>query len=465
MKAKERVIFMEVVAKHGGEVFEISEKIGLSPESIIDFSSSSNPYGPPPRVLESIKNSLPYVRFYPSRTHRKLRERIASYVGVEPDGIILGCGSTELIHSILARFVRGPVILPLPLFSEYEAAAVALGLEIRFIKPHGRRLNLDDAIETLRRESSGCVVVCNPNNPTGEVLEARKLMELVEAARETKTTVIVDEAYYEMSEGATTLVRMTRDFSNLFVLRSLTKPFGFPGLRVGYGVCHPSVAEKFESTAISWRVGVLEEAAALSALEEREFLRWSKERIFSEKSRLFREIGTIEGLLPLPSGANFFMIDLSKSGFSPANLKWRLLSYGVLVRELSSVKGLFGPYLRISVRREHENEVLVTALRNLTFSLKEMYPNNPVCAERKCHREVEDCRLCFCPFYPCLDKATGGRFVEKGGGHVWSCQECLWVHRKEVAESIVKELSEIDPGSSDPEKLLAVRKSLLEVPT
>jgi threonine-phosphate decarboxylase len=455
---------MEFVAKHGGEIFEISEKIGLPPESIIDFSSSSNPYGPPPRVLESIKNSLPHVRFYPNRTYRKLREKIASYVGVEPERIILGCGSTELIHSIFARFVRGPVILPLPLFSEYEAAAAALGLKMQFIEPRGLRLDLDEALETVRRRSSGCLVVCNPNNPTGEVLETRKLVELVEAARDTKTTVIVDEAYYEMSEGAATLAELTKDFPNLFVLRSLTKPFGFPGVRVGYGVCHSSTAEKFESTAISWRIGVLEEVAALSALEEREFLRWSRKKISSEKSRLLGKIKAIEGFLPIPSGANFFMIDLSKSGFSPINLKWRLLAYGVLVRELSSVRGLSGPYLRISVRREHENQVLVTALQNLALSLKKLYPNNPVCAERRCHREVEDCRLCFCPFYPCLDGATGGRFVEREGGHVWSCQGCSWVHRTEVAEKVVKRLSGIDPGSSDPEKLLVIRKSLLEVP-
>jgi threonine-phosphate decarboxylase len=454
---------MDAIAKHGGDVFDVSERIGLLPECIIDFSSSVNPYGPPPRVLDLIKSSLPHIKFYPNRAYPRLREGIANYAGVEPEEVILGCGATELIHSIIVRFVRGPMILPLPTFSEFEVAAMALGLEVRLIEPCDLSLNLDEAIEVIQRERAGCVVICNPNNPTGEVLETKKILELIETAADANTLVIIDEAYYELSEGAETLANLARDFSNLFVLRSLTKPFGFPGLRVGYGVCSPKLAKKFETTAISWRVGILEEAAVLSALKEKEFLKSSKKMIAYEKRRLCEGIKSINGLVPLPSRANFFMIDINRSGFSAKNLRWKLLSYGILVRDLSSVKGLSGSYIRVSVRQGRENEVLLDALRNLTSSIGKLYPNNPVCAERRCHSgRVEDCRLCFCPFYPCLDITTGGKFMEReAGGFVWSCKDCSWVHRKEVAEKVLQELSGFDMGSVDPERLLAVRRRVL----
>ncbi|MGC8936185.1 MAG: aminotransferase class I/II-fold pyridoxal phosphate-dependent enzyme [Candidatus Methanomethylicaceae archaeon] len=453
------------IAEHGGDVFEVSEAIGLPPEYIIDFSSSINPYGPPPRALDSIKNSLQYIRFYPSRSYLRLKKSIAGYAGVEPEEVIIGCGATELIHSIIARFVRGPMVLPLPTFSEFEVAAAAFGLEVKFIKPCGIRLNLDDATEIVKSENVGCVALCNPNNPTGEVLEKERVLKLIEAAAEVKTIVIVDEAYYELSEGVETLVHLTKDFSNLFVLRSLTKPFGFPGLRVGYGVCNPRLAERFEATAISWRVGALEEAAALSALEDLDFLKRSKEMIVSEKNRLHERIRSIRGLVPLPSRANFFMIETSESGLSPKGLRWRLLSHGVLVRDLSSVKGLPGSYIRISARRSQENEVLIDALCNLISSMGKLYPNNPVCAKKKCHSfNMIDCRLCFCPFYPCFDRTTGGKFVEReAGGYIWSCADCLWVHRADVAERVIQELSGVDIGSLDPERLQDLRRRVLEV--
>ncbi|MCQ5374336.1 MAG: aminotransferase class I/II-fold pyridoxal phosphate-dependent enzyme [Candidatus Methanomethylicia archaeon] len=454
---------MDTIAKHGGDTFEVSEKIGLPPECIIDFSSSVNPYGPPPRVLDSIKSSLQHIKSYPNRPYQRLREGIANYAGVEPEEVILGCGSAELIHSITMRFVRGSMVLPLPTFSEFEAAAAALGLEVRPVEPCDLSLNLDGAIEAIQRERAGCVVICNPNNPTGEVLETKKILELVETAADARTFVIVDEAYYELSEGAETLANLAGEFSNLFVLRSLTKPFGFPGLRVGYGVCNPGLAKKFEATAISWRVGILEEVAALSALEEKDFLINSKKMIAYEKNNLYEGIKSINGLVPLPSRANFFMVDVNRSGFSPKSLRWKLLSYGVLVRDLSSVKGLRGSYIRLSVRQGHENEVLLDALRNLTSSMGKLFPNNPVCAERRCHSGwVEDCRLCFCPFYPCFDITTGGKFVEReAGGYVWSCKDCSWVHRKDVADRVLQELSGFDMCSVDPEKLLEVRRRVL----
>ncbi len=459
-----RIYGDEKMIDHGGDIFEISNKIGLSPYNIIDFSSNLNPYGPPPKVIETIKSSVDFIKFYPDRNYSKLKKAIANYVNLPYDNIIVGSGTTELIHSIFTRFLKKSIVIPTPTFSEYEIAAKALGLEIIFIEPIGIKLNLEKILEVIKNKEISGIILCNPNNPTGEVLDYEKIIEIIEIAEKRGIFVIVDEAYYELSENIKTLAPLTIDFKNLFILRSLTKAFGFPGLRVGYALCHSSLTEKFNQTAISWRIGVLEELAAISALEDLDFLKWSKKEIFNEKEKLFNNIKLIEGFSPIPSNTNFFMINISKSGFSPKNLKWRLLSYAILIRELSSVRGLNEPYIRIAIRKKEENSILIRALKNIIYSMKKLYPNNPICIEKKCHLKVEDCSFCFCYFYPCLDNYTGGKFIEREDGSlVWSCIDCIWVHRKDVANILIKKLSGINAKKIEPEEILKIRKDILKV--
>jgi threonine-phosphate decarboxylase len=454
------------VASHGGDALEFCVKLGFPADSILDFSLNVNPYGPPANVINSILSCVGLIRFYPERSYSKLREAISEYVGVSPEEVIVGCGVTELIHSILARFVKnGPVIIPLPTFTEYEAAAKGVGLSIEFVEPAGLDVDLEKTASLLKRASGGCLILCNPNNPTGWLLDHRFLSDLIASAERKGVTVLLDEAYIELSEGGRSLAQEAVRYKNVFVLRSLTKPFGFPGLRVGYAVCSRSAAERFEATAISWRVGVLEEAAAIAALKDRRFLEDSKSKIFSEKRRLVEEINSIGGLRAIRSDTNFLMVDLSRSRFSPKNLRWRLLSYGIVIRELTSVRGVSGPYIRLCVRKPDENKILLEALRNIVYSMEKVYPNHPHCDKRECHTSPSiDCRLCFCPFYPCLDTATGGFFVKReGGGLVWNCSRCEWVHRSEVADLVLERLAGMDVRSSDPEDLLSVRKMVLGV--
>ncbi len=454
------------VARHGGDALEVSKRLGIPLDSMLDFSLNVNPYGPPASVYGAIRDQAPLVRFYPERSYSRLRSSIGGFLGIDEECVIVGCGSTELIHSILARFVRGgSVVLPMPSFSEYEAAAAALGLRVQFINPVGLKVDLESAQKAVREGGAKCVILCNPNNPTGELLDLGLLKELIESAEERGVIVLLDEAYLDLCEGSEslTLAPAVGEFRNLFVLRSLTKPFGFPGLRVGYAVCSPLSAREFESTAISWRVGVLEEAAAVSALGEKGFLPESKRKIALEKGRLVEGISSIGGLRPVESKSNFMMVDISGAGLAPRNLRWRLLSYGVLVRDLASVRGLRGNFIRICVRRPEENRFLLEALRNVISSLEKMHPNNVSCIEKKCHEGVGDCRLCFCPFYPCLDDLTGGAFVRRdNGGIVWGCKGCGWVHRTEVADAVLDRLSSMDMRSDDPEAILNVRRRVIE---
>lgn len=483
----ERKPDVHYLARHGGDATEVSRQTGLALDQILDFSLNVNPYGPPKEVFKTIRACLGDIRNYPARSYDELRASIATFLcdagryhlakpglpgklDINQDNIVMGCGATELIHSFLGRFVRGgSVAIPLPTFSEYEAAASALGIGCLKVRPRGINIDLDSVREHLKAGCVSCIMICNPNNPTGELMNPNKLSGLLEMSAERGVYLLVDEAYLDLSSIGLkgSLIPVVEKYENLIVLRSLTKLFGFPGLRVGYAVCSRRFARAFESTAISWRVGALEAAAVMAALRVEGFLESSREMIQAEKPILANELRKFDGVKVEESSANFMLLEISGTKFSPQNLKWRLLSHGVLVRELSGVEGLDGNYLRVCVRGREENKVLLRALKNILTNAPKINSPSPMieCSYRPCHFEGQDCRICFCPFYPCLDNQTAGKYVKgRLGGMVWSCIDCTWIHRKEPVDRIINEFSSgrIDPISSDPCEILNLRKKVLE---
>ena len=474
------------VAKHGGDAFEVSRQTGLKLREILDFSLNANPFGPPKAVFEAIKSVKDEIKCYPSRSYKELRDSIASYLrsfdgykfsegggkaNTDGDNIVLGCGSTELIHSFLARFVRGgTVVIPLPTFSEYEAAASAYGIKCLKVSPKGLAADLELVKDHIKSGDVDCAIICNPNNPTGELFCTGSMMELLDAAKDSGAYVMVDEAYLDLSTvgSCESLLPLVEDYERLLILRSLTKPFGFPGIRVGYAVCGHRLAGAFEASEMSWRVGAVEAAAVQAALGAKGFLEDSRSKILSEKPRLTKKISGIQGLRVEKSDANFVLVDISATGFSPGNLKWRLLAYGVLVRELSGMQGLDGEYIRVCVRGKRENANLVRSLRNVITSAGKV--GSPSAQEecgsktRSCHFAGQDCRLCFCPFYPCLDALTGGKFFNSvKGGKVWGCTDCLWIHNSESVTRVLGEFGNqrINVLKSSPGEILGVRKKVI----
>jgi len=457
-----------VTAAHGGDALQIARRIGLPPKEIKDFSLNVNPFGPPAGVYEALTADKARIKLYPDRSYSELKEAIASALGFDVENIVVGCGGTELIHSFMLRLVRrGRVAVPLPTFSEYEAAAASAGIGVEWISPRGTNVDLAALRDAVACGGVSGAVLCNPNNPTGELLDPGAVGEIIDISEERGVHLLVDEAYLDLSDvgaaGHSSAPRVAES-PFLLVLRSLTKPFGFPGLRVGYGLCHPATARALEEDAVSWRVGTIEERAAIAALGDRGFLRSSRERLIREKAHLLRRLRAIPGLKVFDSGANFFLIDLSGTGSSPRNLKWRLLSHCVLVRELSGTRGIPPTCIRVCVRGREDNERLVDSLRNILAPDLEAWDPGE-CGYRPCHFPGQDCRLCLCPFYPCLKGDTGGRFVvSRKGGMIWSCEGCSWIHLPEVAEAVIRAItgSGIRLRSSDQEAVLKVREKVLE---
>ena len=357
---------------HGGEVWDVMSRTGLRRNEILDFSANVNPLGPSPLALESIRNNLDCIPYYPDSDCNLLREAIAKYLGcVSRENVILGNGSTEIIHLFAEVFIEkgDSALIPVPTFGEYEKAVRKMGGKPRYIRL-SRDFHID--LESFLHEMEGAKIIflCNPNNPTSTLIPHDSLLKIVEKAYVEGALVFLDESFIEFVDEKErfSMVSEIENYPNLFVLRSFTKVFGLAGLRVGYGVAHSEVANLLLRAKIPWNVNCLAQAAAIAALNDDEYLRRTWRLIRDEKAFLLRELRRIRGFKVFPAHANFILINIRDSGFTAAELKERLLKYGILIRDCSSFRGLDEYYIRVAVRTRPENEKFIKALRDILNS-------------------------------------------------------------------------------------------------
>ena len=344
---------------HGGDALLVAPRP-------LDFSSNVSPLGPPPRAIDALKRSLDLTKYYPDHECRAVKEAVSGYLGVEPGQVVVGCGVTELIRAIALAFIdRGDVVVTLsPTFSEYEASAALMGAGVRYVElkaEDGFKLSSDGVVESLD-PTVKAVFICNPNNPTGGLMELSELRRVVEEAGRLGAVVVVDESYQEFLERPCTATSLIEDYPNLVVLRSITKPFGMPGLRVGYAVASEETARVVERARVTWSVGVLEQVAAAEALKDRSYLERLRRLIAEEKPYMARQLSSL-GLKVYPSAANFLLVDVSALNVEAPELRRRLLGRGILIRDCSSFRGLGPSYVRLAIRLREENEALIEALR------------------------------------------------------------------------------------------------------
>jgi threonine-phosphate decarboxylase len=350
---------------HGGEIWEAANKTGLRRDEIMDFSSSVNPLGPSQKALESIKSSLGQIPAYPDSNSTLLRKAIASHFdGITENNVVVGNGSTELIYLFADVFMENDdvAVIPAPTFGEYEHAVRKAGQEPKHVKLDGDfRVDLGAFEREMPRAK--IVFFCNPNNPTSVLTSTVDLTRMVERALENDVLVFLDEDFLEFVEGEKHLSMMGKiaDYPNLFVLRSFTKIFGLTGLRVGYGVGSEEIIRTLLNAKIPWNVNCLAQTAAIAALDDGEHLEKTRELIRIEKAFLMSHLRGFEVFKVYPADANFIFIDIRKSGLTAAQLKEKMLNYGILIRDCSSFRGLDEYFIRVAVKTRRENERLLEA--------------------------------------------------------------------------------------------------------
>ncbi|MFZ5642123.1 MAG: threonine-phosphate decarboxylase CobD [Bacillota bacterium] len=345
---------------HGGNIARAALKYGLNEKEIIDFSASINPLGPAPGVYEAIKEELWRIRHYPDPDCGDLPEMLAGHLGVNKENVIIGNGGAELIYILPRVFNVKNALVVAPTFSEYAEAVEAAGGATRF-------LPFSESTERIIGNLQGVdvVFICNPNNPTGHVLPRSSIISVLEAAKENRTLVVVDEAFIDFVEDRREKSVMGEACINrdLVVLYSMTKFFGVPGLRLGAAVAVPDTIGKMKRVKDPWSVNSLARIAGEAALRDKKHMADTMKVVKEERDFLFDEISSISGVKPFASAANFLLVDISETGLKTGDLVDRMGRRGVLVRDCSNFKGLEMPCIRVAIRLRQENERLVEVLR------------------------------------------------------------------------------------------------------
>lgn len=346
-------------------------RLGVGTESVVDFSSNVNPYGPAPCVVEAFRNAD--IAAYPDRECLQLRDEIAAKSGTDPLSVIVGNGSAEIID-LLSRTLLRPEDAALvvgPTFSEYERAAVICGAGVvhfrRTVAPEGVSLDLEGLREAIYLGVPRLVWLCNPNNPTGDVLSVPEIERVLATVREVGATLVVDEAYAELilagdAKDPATLL----GGGNLVLLRSMTKGAALAGLRLGYALAPPDLVKRMESLRPPWMVSAPAQDAGVAALSvaASEHLSRSIGEIRKEMSYLIGELRRL-GLPPVPSRTNYLIVPVAGKFGSGASLRTKLLrEEGILIRDCASF-GL-AEYVRLAVRLPEENRRLAGTLERLT---------------------------------------------------------------------------------------------------
>lgn len=351
-----------------------------SHHNIIDFSSNVGPAGMPSSVVSGLKKRLDRIEYYPDTRCTELVAALAGYTGLPAANLVVGNGAVDLIYGFCNAFLparRGDVLIAVPTFGEYEAAARLAGShggngndddddddtnhKISFFKTMDLAGDIDSFVSMM--PSDGCVFVCNPNNPTGSLLAKRHLTRIITQAKHLSSLVFVDECFIEMvpDRPSESVLPLVRRHGNLFVLRSLTKSFGLAGIRVGYAAASRQMINVLVRTKIPWSINALAQQAGLLSLESAQLhitKTWSIIR--AESKFLKNKISRIGGLECYDPSANFILI---KTEQDSALLQKRLLDeHGILVRDCKSFRGLNGHHIRIAIRRHQDNMQLVGAL-------------------------------------------------------------------------------------------------------
>jgi len=347
-----------VPATHGGINYSELKNLGIAPEDILDFSVSTNPFGPPPGIKHALIQAS--IDRYPDSEATELGLSLAGRLKVATDNLLIGSGSTELIRLVATAYL-GPddlVIIPQPTYGEYEIACHLGGARVlkqTMQEETDFQLNVAETVNLIRKHRTKGIFLCNPNNPTGQYLSREELEEILSADED--NLVILDEAYIAFTENAWVSTDLIGR-KNLVILRSMTKDYALAGLRLGYAIAAEPIISALKRVRPPWNVSSVAQQAGVLALKADGYVEECWIKIKEAKEFLVEGLKEGLGLSPLASQTNFFLVKVGDA----ASLRRALFKKGILVRDCTSF-GLSN-HIRLAPRTVAECQSLLAAIRD-----------------------------------------------------------------------------------------------------
>lgn len=342
---------------HGGNLDWAVSLVNCPISAILDFSASINPLGPPESAINAIMESLAQLPHYPNPNYHELRQVIADKYQLKFEWILPSNGVAELLTWIAweAHDYQG-IMLPAPCFADYKRALATFNVDFCSYSLDALTTRFD-----LFEPKKWVILINNPHNPTGRLWTKETLIPHLEDF----ALVIVDEAFMDFlpPEEEESLLGLMGDYDNLVILRSLTKFYSLPGLRIGYGVSNPQRIKRWQGWRDPWSVNILAAKAGCAVLQDYAFEQLTWKWLPVAKQKLVEQLSEIEELQVFPSRANFLLV---KSQIPSPQLQLQLLQQEqILIRDCLSFPELGESYFRVAIKTEVENDKLSRAIARI----------------------------------------------------------------------------------------------------
>ncbi|WP_022854318.1 threonine-phosphate decarboxylase CobD [Thermodesulfatator atlanticus] len=346
---------------HGGEIYHLARELGIPAEKIADHSSNISPLPPPQGLYSILEQHLTEIEHLPEVDSFSLRNKLAEHFGHDPDEFLPTSGTTEWIFALPRIFSPEKVIVLGPTYSDYADAAKIANIKVEYVLAREEE-NFEPTIKKLAEKltKNELVFICNPNNPTGRTIPKEELEQTIKGKE--KTIFVIDESYIDFSH-TNSLLDSKPLLPNVIILRSFSKIYRIPGLRLGFAAANHKLAKKLWDNMLPWAVNRLAQIAGIWLIEQKEYVRDIKKFVKEEKVRMKDKLKKLP-LKTYESDVHFFLIKLTNS--SAKEVWYKLLKhYHILIRNASNFYGLKGEFLRFALKTKKENEKLVVALEEI----------------------------------------------------------------------------------------------------
>ena len=355
---------------HGSDIEKICEVYHLDPKNIIKFGANVNPLGLSENVKQQLASRLDILSSYPDRDYTTLRNTISEYCNVPAEFILPGNGSSELIALLIQERNPKHTLILGPTYSEYSRELSFSGSTQEYY--HLREednfvLNVDDLCQTLEGNYD-FLIICNPNNPTSSAITREDLQKLLTFCAEKNIFVMIDETYVEFAPDISeiTAVTLTKEFTNLMVLRGVSKFYAAPGMRLGYGITgNLDFLKKMKEKQVPWSLNSLGALAGELMLQDKDYIHRTRELILSERTRLLQALVEIPTYKTYPASANFILLKIQKPVLTSYDVFDACIRQGLMIRDCSSFECLDGEYIRFCIMNLEDNTRLLNILSSL----------------------------------------------------------------------------------------------------
>ena len=355
---------------HGSDIEKICEVYHLNQKDIVKFGANVNPLGLSENVKKQLASHLDILSSYPDRDYTTLRNTISEYCNVPAEFILPGNGSSELIALLIQERNPKHTLILGPTYSEYSRELSFSGSTQEYYHLREKDnfvLNVDDLCHTLEGKYD-FLIICNPNNPTSSAITKENLRKLLTFCAEKNIFVMIDETYVEFAPeiNEITAVTLTKEFTNLMVLRGVSKFYAAPGMRLGYGITgNLDFLKKMKEKQVPWSLNSLGALAGELMLQDKDYIHRTRELILSERTRLLQTLKEIPTYKTYPAYANFILLKIQKPSLTSYDVFDICIRQGLMIRDCSSFECLDGEYIRFCIMNPEDNTRLLNILASL----------------------------------------------------------------------------------------------------